>query len=301
MFGGKRVDLTLLVDGSSVGLPGVLALGAGIGIVAGMFGVGGGFLLVPALHVVLGVSLPQAVGAALCQTIATSLGSLLRYRRMGHAEVRFDVLALGGSFLGVDAGARLLGILEAFAPVSIGTRSFLPVQLVLTTVYAGLFVTIAALLLWKPVPGPGGPNSPGPLAHIRVPPLVDFPTTETRQVSGPLVGFIGFVNGALAGLIGIGGGICLVPILLYGFGFDMKKAAGTGVLVVLAVALWGTLQHARLGNVHLGLATTLMIGSALAAQLGATLTRSLPAGVLRRALAVTLLLAVLALVWKLVR
>ncbi len=292
------MDLTLLIDGQIVSLPIVIALGLGVGTIAGMFGVGGGFVLVPALHVLLSISIPQAIGAALCQTIATSSGALLRYREMGHAEVRFDVMALGGSLIGVDAGTRLLALLAKQSAIAVGGYWVSPVQLVVTVIYALLFVVIAALLIFRSVPSHAG-ASKGILARIRWRPTADYPTAGLRNASGPIVGLVGLVNGMLAGLIGIGGGIFLVPILLYGFGFDMRKAAGTGILIVLAVSVLGTIQHARLGNVHLGLAVPLMLGSAIAAQFGATLTRSLGPVVLRRALAVVLLVAVAALLLKL--
>src|SRR5690606_6840134 len=88
---------TLDVQGHAISLLGLVTLGSLVGVVAGMFGVGGGFLLVPLLHVFLGVPLPAAVAAGLCQTIATGLGAWMRYRSMGHAETRFDLLLLGGS------------------------------------------------------------------------------------------------------------------------------------------------------------------------------------------------------------
>ena len=89
-----------------------------------------------------------------------------------------------------------------------------------------------------------------------------------------------------------------MPIMLYGFGFNIRKAAGTGIVVILTVSIIGTVQHALLGNVHLGLAMTLMIGSALAAQVGASLTRSLPPTTLRRGLALIIVVANAALLFK---
>ena len=294
------MDLSITLAGHSVWLPAVAALGVSVGLVAGMFGVGGGFLLVPLLTVALDVPVEYAVGAALCQTIATGLAAFLRHRRYGQAETRFDVMLLGGSLLGVDAGARLLAVLSDSAPIVVAGRSFPAARLVITCAYVGLFVVIAALLWWKPSPQHDDPQ-PGPLARIALPPLTVLPVAGLPAVSGAVVGGIGFANGLLAGLIGIGGGICLIPIMLYGYGFPIRKAAGTGIVVVLAVALLGTVQHARIGNVHLGLAATIMIGSALSAQVGAGLTRTLPADKLRRGLAILLVISIVGLVFKLIR
>lgn len=293
--------LTLVVEGHAVWLPAVVMLGVGVGLIAGMFGVGGGFLLVPLMHVALGVPLPAAVGAALCATIANGLGSFLRYRRMGHAEHRFDIVLMGGSLLGVDAGTRLLGSLQGAGDVDIAGHTMRLLPLVLTSMYSAVFLAIVAILWCKPVPGADDPHQPGPLARLAIGPLVDLPAAGIRGVSGLVIGYIGFANGLLAGMLGIGGGICLVPIMLYGFGFSIQKAAGTGIMVLLVVAVIGTLQHARIGNVHLGLAIPMMIGSALAAQVGASLTRSLSTALLRKALAVVMLITLAALIFKLVR
>lgn len=292
---------TIAAGGSEVSLLAVAGLGCTVGMVAGMFGVGGGFLLVPLLHVFVGVPLPLAVGAGLCQTVATALGSLLRYRTMGHAETRFDVLLLGGSLLGVDAGTRLLHALTGLGTVDILGKPLPILRVVITACYVVLFLVMAGILWLKSTPEADAVGEPGPLARLRLPPLVGLPVAGISGVSAPLVAYIGFGNGVLAGMLGIGGGIVLIPIMLYGFGFNIRKTAGTGIVVVLAVAIIGTIQHGRLGNVHLGLAATLMIGSALAAQVGANLTRSLPASLLRRGLAAVLVLANVALVFKLLR
>jgi len=264
-----------------------------------MFGVGGGFLLIPMLHVALGVPLPAAVGAGLSQTIAIGFGAYLRHRGMGHAEGRFDVMLLGGSLLGVDAGTRLLAHLDRLGTWEIFGRSLPALRVVSTVGYGVLFCAMAVLMWNRSTATSEAKVEPGPFVRVRLPPYTALPAAGLARVSGTFIGILGFLNGVLAGLLGIGGGIVLVPLMLYGFGFEIRKAAGTGILVVLVVAILGTIQHARLGNVHLGLVVTLMIGSALAAQVGASLTRSLPAEVLRKGLAIILVLTVIALVSKL--
>ena len=292
------MDLTLLVDGQSVWLPAAATVGVGIGLVAGLFGVGGGFLLVPLLHVFLGVPLVAAVGVALCQTIATALGSFLRYRKLGHAESRFDLMLLGGSVLGVHAGKRALEYFSASGLIQIGSTSIPTHRVIITGLYVLLFSVLSFFLWTKSAEATG---KVGPFCRVSIPPYTRLPVAGVERVSGPFVGTIGFINGMLAGLLGIGGGICLVPIMLYGFGFDIRKVAGTGIVVVLVVALVGTFQYASAGHVHLGLAMTLMIGSGIAAQIGAGLTSSLSPRLLRKGLAVVMVITIVALLIKLFR
>src|SRR5690606_16987447 len=94
--------------------------------------------------------------------------------------------------------------------------------------------------------------------------------------------YVGLFLGFLSGLLGVGGGVALMPILLYGFGFPIRHAAGTGIVVLLVTAIAGTLAHAQQGHVHLGVAMVLLIGASISAQIGAMLTSQLPARVLRR-------------------
>ncbi len=291
--------LTLQVSGQSVSLPALLTLGASVGVVAGMFGVGGGFLLVPFMNVVLGIPFPAAVGAGLCVTIANSVGSHLRYRQCGAAESRFDWMLLGGSFLGVDAGARLLTYLRGLGEWTVSGVTLDALSVIITGSYAILFFVVSFFLWTRHNFDVSDTKGKGPLAKVGIPPLVNLPVAGIGKVSGPLVGVIGFCNGMLSGLLGIGGGICLIPIMLFGFGFSIQKTAGTGVLVVLAVGLAGTFQHARLGNVHLGLAMVLMVGSAVFAQIGTLLTTKLPDRLLKRALAILLVFTVVLMFAKL--
>lgn len=294
------MDLSLMVGSVEVGLVAVVILGVMVGLVAGMFGVGGGFLLIPLLHVVLDLPLAIAIGTGLCQTIATSLGSFLRYRSMGHAESRFDILLLGGSVVGVLLGGMLLETLSHMGSVVFLGKEILLIRLIVTLTFLFLFCSIAGILWFKRSPVGGSPV-PGPLTKIRLPPYTDLPTAQIRKVSAPAICYIGVFIGVINGLLGSGGGILLIPLMLYGFGFNIRTAAGTGIIMVLIVSVVGTVQQALMGNVHLGLAVTLMVGSAVAAQVGASLTRSLAPAILRKGLALTIVASNMALVFKVMR
>jgi uncharacterized protein len=295
------MDLWLSIDGHAVWLPAVALLGLAVGVVAGMFGVGGGSLMVPLLSSILGVPLPFAVGVGQFQTIATGVGAFLRYRRAGLAEVRFDFLLVGGGAVGVYAGGRLLHALARLGTVDVGGRQMSALSLALTAIYIVLFVSIAAMLWWKySAESEEHPPEPGPLARLRLPPYLDLPTARLSLVSGPLVAYIGMLAGSLGALLGIGGGILLLPIMLYGYGFRIRSAAGTGIAATVALSSLATAQSALGGHIHLGLALTATIGAGLAAQVGAGLTRKLPGRLLRRGLAVVMLSTVATMVVRLI-
>lgn len=290
---------TLDVAGHAVGIPSVLLLGIVVGLVAGMFGIGGGFILTPLLSVFFGIPLPVAVGTGLCQMVGTSTVALLRHRELGQGERRFDALMMGGSIVGVGAGAEIVRALEGAGTWSVGSRAIPVVTVVLYGLYVAFLVPVAAMM-WRQ--GAGSIERldyvrRGPLARIRLGPAVDLPAVPLAEVSALTVAYTGLALGLASGLLGIGGGVALMPMLLYGFGFPIRQAAGTGILVMLVSAIVGTLAHARQGNVHLGLAMLLLVGAGVSAQVGAVLTSRLPARRLRRMLALLVASAIVAIAW----
>src|SRR5947209_10246124 len=112
--------------GHAVSLPALVAVGLLVGYVAGMFGVGGGFLLTPMLMHGFGVPPPMAVGSALCQKCGTSIASFLKYRHLKRGEPRIDLVMMGGSLIGVDAGTRLLAYLSHRAPLHLPSGHAVP-------------------------------------------------------------------------------------------------------------------------------------------------------------------------------
>lgn len=296
--------MELWVHGHAVSLPGVVALGIVVGLVAGLFGVGGGFLLTPLLNVVFGVPLPVAVGTGLALMVGTSLPALLRHRKEGQGELRFDLLMLAGSLVGVHAGARALDALSRLGTVSVAGLTLPAAALAVQSGYV-LVLGGAAAVFWRQ----GGARSfeplmfvrRGPLARWRVPPLVELPAVPLRDVSVLPIAYLGLAMGFLAGLLGIGGGVALMPVLIYGYGFPLRQAAGTGVLVLTASAALGTFLHALRGHVHLGLVAALLIGASVSAQLGVLATKRLSVSVLRRLFSAVLIAAASAVVWNVLR
>jgi uncharacterized membrane protein YfcA len=293
----------MLVAGHSVSILGLALLGAIVGLVAGMFGVGGGFLMTPLLSVVFGVPLPVAVGTGLCQMVGTATVALLRHRELGQGEVRFDILMLAGAMVGVGAGTRAVTELEAAGSIGIAGGSLPLVTLVIYGSYVVLLVG-CSWMLWRqagqPVDGLLRVRK-GPLSRLKLGPAVDLPAVPLKGVSAITVAYIGMLLGVVSGLMGIGGGVALMPVLIYGFGFPIRQAAGTGILALLVTVAVGTVQHALAGHVHLGMAAILLVGSTISAQVGAMLTRKLPSRTLRRGFALLLWVTVAAIAWDVTR
>jgi len=294
--------------GHAVSLPALALVGLLVGYVAGMFGVGGGFLLTPVLIYVFGVPAPIAVGSALCQKCGTSIASFLKYRALRRGEPRIDLIMLGGSLIGVDAGTRLLAHLTGLGAVRWGGGREIPIiELVLDVLFIVLLSGIAAYTFrdaWRARrTAPRGDRTiPGWLVtRVRIPPYVDLPNVGLQRVSVPLLAYLGFALGAASGLMGIGGGVLFMPILLYGFGLSLRNAAGTGVLLLFVTVAVGTFEQALRGYVSLELALAILLGSSVGSQLGALTTHVLPNRVLRLAFSVLVALTVVMIAWDLSR
>lgn len=257
---------------------GLAGLGLSVGVIAGMFGVGGGFLMTPLLALGFGVPLPVAVGTGLCQMIGVATAALLRHARLSQGEFKMDVLMLVPSLLGVGLGERTVTALASYGQVTLapGHPPVSAAKLAVLCAYVVLLGSVAVWMLRDAAARPAAtaPPRPGPLTRVPLPPFTCLPRTGVR-VSVFLVAYLGLALGFLSGLLGIGGGVALMPILVYGIGMPIRTAAGTGILVLLATSLVGTLAHARAGHVHLGMAVILLVGSTLGAQIGATLTARL--------------------------
>ncbi len=276
-------------------------LGLGVGVVAGMFGVGGGFLLTPLLAVLFRLPLPVAVGTGLCQMIGVATAALMRHQKLGQGEIKMDWMMLAGSLLGVGLGARAVQGLERLGNVSLAGHAVPAANLGLSLGYLALLGGVAAWMTrdaWRAsVPAAARPAS---RAGLSLPGLTRLPCTHL-VVSAPAIGYLGLGMGFLSGLLGIGGGVALMPVLLYGVGMPIRNAAGTGILVLLATCLAGTAVHARLGHVRLDMALVLLVGSSLGAQIGAQLTARLDSRRLRGLFVYIIFLTMLTVAWNLLR
>jgi uncharacterized membrane protein YfcA len=232
-----------------------LIAGLGAGAASGLFGVGGGLVLVPALSVIFGCTQHQAVGTSLAIIGATALTALVVYG--AHANVVW--IAAVPMALGSAATASLGAKLATRVPAAR-----------LRQMFAAFLVLVALRLLWQP-------------------PAV----AETIAWSGVtgVVGFLllGLAAGVLAGFMGVGGGIVVVPVLTLVFGMSQQQAQGTSLAVMLVTAPAAAFEHSRSGNVVWRLVPVLAIGTVLGSPLAAWAAQDLPHAWLTRGFALFLL------------
>jgi uncharacterized membrane protein YfcA len=275
--------------------------GLGVGIIGGMFGVGGNFLLIPLLNVGFRIPIQIAVGTSLCQIIGTGVAALMRHQRLKQGEIKIDWIMLLGGLMGAQAGASLLGDLARRGTTALWGHEIPTAKLALSLIYITLLSIVALWMIRDARARPaGGPLTPGPLTQLLIPPMTWLPMAE-RRMSVLVIAWLGLLLGCLSGLVGMGGGVVLMPILIYGLGVRVRMAAGTGILALVASAVAGTWAHARMGNVDLRIAMMLLVGSTIGATIGATMTSRMDGQRLRGLFGWLVLATAAAVLWNLLR
>lgn len=267
----------------------LFGLGLIVGVLTGLFGVGGGFLITPVLHVVFGFNYSLAVGSDLAAIAGSSSVGLMRHRKFGNVEpTTIFLIAVGsvpGSILGAWGHHYLHGLLgDEFK-----------------TLMSCLFIVILLLtawLVWRD-PKPEARRRPL-LQRLRLGPHVDLSRIRLSHVSLPGLTVVGLGVGVLIGLLGVGGGVLFVPILLLAVGMSAHQAVGTSLGVVLCSSIVACLTHASRGggNVSLWISLSILTGSATGVQIGAWICSILHARRLRRYFALLVLAAAAMLVVK---
>ena len=222
------------------------------GALGGLMGVGGGILLVPLLVHFTRAGQHEAQGTSLAFVTATSLVAAFAYFRAGNLDVLLAVYLALGAVPGVLAGAALARKMS-------GRR---------LRQGLGILMVLTALRILAAVPAPGGEAHPWPPAANVI---------------------VGFLAGGLGGLLGVGGGTILVPILVLGERYPQHLAQGVSLLMILPTGIVGALNHARHGHVMVRMLPALMAGGAIGGLLGAFLAHRIESASLTRLFALFLL------------
>ena len=249
-------------------LTGAAFAGGGIGFVAGMFGIGGGFLLVPVLNIVLRIPIQFAVGSGICQVLGPATTSLLA-RRVGRESLQLPLTLAGGLFTGVFSGVRLFQLAEHQGDVALLGTMVPLADVVVLAVYCLLLTSLGLFAIWETCRARRGrPLKRGWLTRLRIPPFGQFAQFNLHDVSIPLLAWFGLAIGFLAGLLGTGGGMILIPGLIYLLGMRTHQAVVSSLLIVWMTAAEATAVHAWHGHVNLPLVASLLLGGTLGARLG---------------------------------
>jgi len=264
----------------------LLGVGGGVGMLSGMFGVGGGFLITPLLFFI-GVPPAVAVATGVNQVVASSISGVLAHLKRKTVDLRMGTVLLAGGLVGSLIGIWFFNLMSRLGQID------LIVQLsyvIFLGIIGGLMLqeSLRALLRSK------NPNAPRRKLHQHywlhnLPFKMKFRTSGLYiSVFPPLL--VGMGVGVLAAIMGVGGGFILVPAMIYLLGMPTKVVIGTSLYQVTFVAAFTTMMHAVTNqSVDVMLAVFLIIGGVVGAQVGTRVGLKLKAEQLRILLALLVL------------
>ncbi len=267
----------------------VLLLGAAVGFMSGVFGVGGGFLATPLL-MFLGVPPAIAVGTQANQLVSTSLSGALGHFRRGNVDVKLAGIMLCGSLAGTFLGAIIFRLLQYIGQINL----VIPMLYVLLLGVMGFIMLVESgkALLHK---GAASDSILSPWHNKpffkSLPYKMLFPRSQLH-ISTLLPAGIGFLGGLLVSIMGIGGGFLMVPMMIYILGMPTMLVAGTSLLQIFVTTVIATLLHAMMNNsVDIILAALLVLGGMAGVEAGIQVARRI-SGTHARAVLALILLAV---------
>lgn len=294
------MDLYLPIANLSVNALVIVLLGGLVGLLSGMFGVGGGFLTTPLL-IFYGIPPTVAAASASSQVTGASVSGVYSYLQRGAVDIRMGLVLVAGGALGSFAGAGLFELL----------RSTGQLDTVIGFLYLILLGGIGGLMMRDAIADQRA-RSTGQTVVARKrrhhPLVASLPFRWRFYRSGLYISplaplLLGFAVGILTMLLGVGGGFIMVPAMIYLLGMSTNVVVGTSLFQILFVTATATLVHATTTKaVDIVLAALLLIGSVTGAQYGAKLAQTLQPEKLRFLLAGLVLLVaffmLLQLAWR---
>ena len=284
-----------------------MAVGIGlvVGVIPGIFGVGGGFLMVPLLHVFAGVPIPLAVGCCSAQSLGTVTTGMLHRRASGERSLRLAWLLLPGTLVGIELGIAMLERTKHSSGVlRVADRALPLMETVQLVCYLAIMLVLAAIVALETYYNVDEHDAHrrGWLERFPLPPLVALPELEGRSVSLVALTALGVLVGFLNGGFGMGGALLLVPALVFLFGVLTHRAVAVTLVSSFLAGFVSTASHAYRGNVDLRLVCLLLLGGTLGAQAGSRLAARLSSRKLRLWFAWVILASttiILARLWQL--
>lgn len=276
------MHILLPVAGLSISLPALIGVGALVGFLSGMFGVGGGFLMTPIL-MILGIPPTVAAASDSCQIVAAASSGTAAHLRLGHVDMKMGAFVLIGGVSGGWIGVRIIKMLRLMGQA----------DLFIQVIYVVVLSVIGGYMFWESLRSlRRGALQPavhrgvhGKSFFGRLPFQANFPFSQVRH--SLLVPFLfGGVVGILAAIMGVGGGFIMVPMMVYFLRMPMHVAVGTDLFQIVFTSAAVTFMQATVNQtVDLLLVLLLAAGSTVGAQLGARVGRLLRGEQLRILLA----------------
>ena len=265
----------------------ILGMGAAVGFLSGMFGVGGGFLITPLL---IFYNIPPAVAVATGanQVVASSVSGALAHFRRGTLDIKLGLVLLVGGLAGATVGIQIFSMLRRLGQL----------DLIISLLYVVFLGSVGGLMLWESVISlrraaknkPVSLRKPGQHNWVhRLPFKMRFKRSKLYLSVIPVI-LLGFAIGVLTSVMGVGGGFIMVPAMIYLLRIPTSVVIGTSLFQIIFVTAFTTVVQAATNfSVDIVLAWLLMIAGVIGAQYGVRVGQKMRGEQLRAGLALLVL------------
>jgi uncharacterized membrane protein YfcA len=281
----------------------LILIGFCVGVLGGFFGVGGGWIVTPALNI-FGFHMAFAIGTDLSNIFGQSIGAVKKHQKMGNIDWKLGLISIITSVIGLEIGSDVIIALEKEGDVGMIVRwcyMFLLSCLGLYMLYDYFVIHPKQLLISENKKGNISDKElrsdrskiSERLHNIKIPPMISFPASDIEGVSLWIILLIFLFTGFLSGFLGVGGGFIIMPALVYLIGLPTSIAVGTSLITVLFSGAYGCFTYAYKGRVEIVAALIMLIGASIGAQIGATAVKYIKGYGIRLLFAIMIIFAAL--------
>ncbi len=279
-------------------------IGLGAGILSGFSGVGGSFVVTPAL-IIIGFPANYAVGTSLAWVMGNAIVGTFRHRKLGNVDMKLGLVIIVAVMGGVEIGVRIINRATAAGMANEVVLSISTCVLLIVGTYTLLesirrkrYLDRALAQGAKSAPETNGTSLSRKLQSIYLPPRIHFARSGIT-ISLWIILAAGFITGMIVGIIGVGGGFIMVPSLVYLIGLPSFMAVGTDLFQIIFSAAFGSIRHTMSGNVIIFASLIMLIASSVGVQFGALVTRYVRGVSVRFVLGLTIVIAAVGAILKL--
>ncbi len=295
-------NIYLVIAGIEFNVLLLLLIGFTVGVCGGFFGIGGAWIVTPALNI-FGFPMPYAIGTDLAHMGGKSIVSTIRHGKFGNVDVRLAVSMIIGTTIGMELGAKLVMYLERVGLAESYIRKAYVVFLALIGSYVLYDYISHVMSQGKHVregttaSQPARMTAAQKLQRINIPPMIYFKASRiTCSLWLPVL--VGLVTGVVASVLGVGGGFIRMPALIYLVGCPTLVAVGTDLFEVMVTGAYGAFTYSVKGRVDLVAAMWMLLGAAMGAQLGTVAVKYVRGYFIRLLFAVTIFVACASVLMK---
>jgi hypothetical protein len=294
------MSITLPISGVAMNPLLLVLLGVAVGVLGGFFGMGGAWMVTPALNI-FGFPMPFAVGTDLCHMAGKSIISTRRHAKFGNVDAKLGLTMLLFDVVGIELGARLVMFLERLGLAGPVIRWVYVVFLFLIGLLV-FFDYFKKKAMERQAGASVGDSQSAVRWHetlhkIKIPPMVSFSVAQV-ECSLWLPAGVGFLVGVLAGFLGIGGGLLMMPALVYLIGCPTYVAVGTDLFTVMLAGFYGAFTYGMKGRIELLAVIIMLAGAAPGAQIGTIATKYIRGYGIRLMFGITVVCAMVSVILK---